>query len=171
VQHGIIDVAVEGEWKTRQARQYRLTFVSTKLKPATNEYRSWTPDKVSSRVTGAVTEGHGTATTSVAALSKAVTGAVAVHIEQPRKSGNSHPRVPATRVVALIDKPCDTPIEKQGSDSNKSSDSATSGKCERCAKPFETPRQKRANRRFCTEYCRKAAETARAYRRRKLEPA
>lgn len=41
MEHGFIDVMVEGQWKERLARQYRLTFVSTKSANATNDYRSW----------------------------------------------------------------------------------------------------------------------------------
>lgn len=47
--HGFIDVAVEGQWKARMARQYRLTFVSSgkagHIRPASNEYLRWTPEK------------------------------------------------------------------------------------------------------------------------------
>lgn len=41
MEHGLIDVAVEGQWKERMAREYRLTFVSTKTADATNDYLSW----------------------------------------------------------------------------------------------------------------------------------
>jgi len=45
---GLIDVAIEGQWKERMARQYRLTFVNTgacgNYKPATNDYRDWRPE-------------------------------------------------------------------------------------------------------------------------------
>lgn len=48
---GFIDVTTEGKWKQRLARQYRLTFVNTgspgHYKPATNEYRNWTPARKS----------------------------------------------------------------------------------------------------------------------------
>lgn len=41
MEHGLIEVAVEGKWKERLAREYRLTFVSTKGVRATNEYLAW----------------------------------------------------------------------------------------------------------------------------------
>jgi hypothetical protein len=51
MQHGLIDVAVEGQWKTRMARQYRLTFVNSgkpgHYRPATNDYVHWTAAKKS----------------------------------------------------------------------------------------------------------------------------
>lgn len=51
MEHGLIDVSAEGKWKQRLARQYRLTFVNTggpgHYRPATNEYRDWTPAKKS----------------------------------------------------------------------------------------------------------------------------
>lgn len=47
MEHGLIDIALEGKWKQRLAREYRLTFVSSgkpgHYRPATNEYRSWSP--------------------------------------------------------------------------------------------------------------------------------
>lgn len=49
MEHGFIDVSVEGKWKQRHARLYRLTFLSSgKAAPfqaATNEYARWTPPK------------------------------------------------------------------------------------------------------------------------------
>lgn len=51
VEHGLIDVTAEGEWKQRMARQYRLTFVNTtangKHVAATNDYRFFSVDDVS----------------------------------------------------------------------------------------------------------------------------
>lgn len=51
MQHGLIDVTTEGQWKQRMAREYRLTFVTTgdafHLRAATNDYRDWTPQKSS----------------------------------------------------------------------------------------------------------------------------
>lgn len=44
-EHGMLDVTAEGEWKQRKAREYRLTFVSTKEALATNEYLRWTPQR------------------------------------------------------------------------------------------------------------------------------
>ncbi|WP_344710902.1 hypothetical protein [Sphingomonas humi] len=41
MEHGFIDVTAEGQWKARQAREYRITFVSTKTASATNDYRTW----------------------------------------------------------------------------------------------------------------------------------
>lgn len=43
MEHCLIDVTVEGQWKERMAREYRLTFVSTKTANATNDYRFWEP--------------------------------------------------------------------------------------------------------------------------------
>lgn len=50
--HNLIDITVEGQWKQRKARQYRLTFVNTggpgHYRPASNEYREWKPNPFSS---------------------------------------------------------------------------------------------------------------------------
>ena len=52
VEHGLVDVETDGDWKQRHAREYRLTFVSTtpndKHKPATNDYLNWKPAQKSS---------------------------------------------------------------------------------------------------------------------------
>lgn len=51
MEHGLIDVAVEGTWHPRRARLFRLTFVSAgkgKHIAATNDYISWSPDAHSS---------------------------------------------------------------------------------------------------------------------------
>lgn len=47
IEHGFLYITVDGAWKQRQARQYRLTFVTTAHAPfgATNEYRNWTNSK------------------------------------------------------------------------------------------------------------------------------
>jgi hypothetical protein len=47
MEHGLIDVTIEGQWKARKAREYRLTFVSTKGANATNDYRLWEPTRKS----------------------------------------------------------------------------------------------------------------------------
>ena len=45
MEHGLIDISVEGSWAQRRAREYRLTFVSTMKGhlpvPATNDYLHW----------------------------------------------------------------------------------------------------------------------------------
>jgi hypothetical protein len=49
IDHGLIEVTVEGEWRPRMARQYRLTFVSTMqgILPvrATNDYLQFDGDR------------------------------------------------------------------------------------------------------------------------------
>lgn len=52
VEHGLVAVEAEGEWKPRLAREYRLTFVTSgdqnHLRHATNEYKHWKPTPFSS---------------------------------------------------------------------------------------------------------------------------
>lgn len=47
--HGLIDVTTEADWKGRKGREYRLTFVNTtpgdKFKAATNDYKDWVKPK------------------------------------------------------------------------------------------------------------------------------
>lgn len=49
MEHGLIDVAAEGKWRERKAREFRLTFVSSgkfpAIRPATNDYRKWEAPK------------------------------------------------------------------------------------------------------------------------------
>lgn len=47
MENGLIDIAMEGKWKERRAREYRLTFVSTKSAPATNDYLAYSSGKQS----------------------------------------------------------------------------------------------------------------------------
>jgi hypothetical protein len=60
--HGFVDVAVEGQWKARMARQYRLTFVSSgkpgHTRPASNEYLRWTAERKSRADTSSSGEGN-----------------------------------------------------------------------------------------------------------------
>lgn len=48
MQHGLVALETEGQWRPRLAREYRLTFVSSgpehKPVPATNEYLNWKPE-------------------------------------------------------------------------------------------------------------------------------
>lgn len=47
MEHALIDVQTEGKWKERMAREYRLTFVTTKCRAATNDYLRWRPTQKS----------------------------------------------------------------------------------------------------------------------------
>lgn len=104
MEHGLLDVAVEGRWKERMARQYRLTFVTTKNASATNDYLRWTPEKAKSGVTDAVAEAPQSATDAVTGRRNAATDAVTEGRGRSRKTANSQKR-PATDAVTLISKP------------------------------------------------------------------
>jgi hypothetical protein len=47
MQHGFIDIVIEGQWKQQKAREFRLTFVNTgtngRYIPAPNDYLHWRP--------------------------------------------------------------------------------------------------------------------------------
>ncbi|MBV7265902.1 hypothetical protein [Erythrobacter ani] len=49
MEHGLIDVTSDADWKGRKGREYRLTFVNTtpggKFKAATNDYKDWVKPK------------------------------------------------------------------------------------------------------------------------------
>lgn len=104
VEHGFLDVSVEGKWKERMARQYRLTFVSTKNAPATNEYRYWSATEKSG-ATARVSPGLRTATASIAAARTSGFAPVAIRPSGAQKTANVG-NEPASGAVALISKPC-----------------------------------------------------------------
>lgn len=104
MEHGFLDVSVEGKWKERMARQYRLTFVSTKNAPATNEYRYWSATGKSGATTK-VSPSLPTATASVATTRTSGFAAVAIRGTGAQKTANVG-NEPASCAVALISKPC-----------------------------------------------------------------
>jgi hypothetical protein len=103
MEHGIIDVAVEGKWKERLAREYRLTFVSTKQATATNDYRSWTA-RVESGASAVGAEKARSAPALGATDEITASGVGADAKPQRRKTAISQNR-PASAVGALISKP------------------------------------------------------------------
>lgn len=169
--HGMIDVTVEGQWKTRQARQYRLTFVSTLRKAATNEYLHWTGQDKQSGVTDAVTGTGESATDAVTVERKAVTDAVTTKIREWRKSAKSDGGLPATDAVTLICKPYPSASKKHSMPGLAGEPGKTSSLlqncCERCSTSFARVGRGGTQKRFCSERCRKSAEHTRARQRSK----
>lgn len=103
MEHGLIDVPVEGKWKERMARQYRLTFVTTKNGPATNDYLRWKPTLESGATTSAAS-GPKFGSSPVTRVNIPVASVVAVLPRAPRKTTNSG-NPPASDRVSLISKP------------------------------------------------------------------
>lgn len=103
-EHGLLDVTVEGKWKERMAREYRLTFVSTKHANATNEYRDW-PSPVKSGVATVESE-NGRFAASVESEAQRI-GAT---LESERRSRSRKTAIsqnpPDATVESLISKPC-----------------------------------------------------------------
>lgn len=178
MEHALLDVTVEGKWKERQARQYRLTFVSTKRAGATNDYLRWTPAKEKSGVTDAVTARAQSATDAVTERDLAATDAVTARIAEWRKSVD-RPKSAVTDVVTLISNHhTPAPVgERRGDDGSILNPPSASGvrcenetdcqHCEKCGGEIEGIGRGRYPKRFCSETCRKSAERARAYQRRK----
>lgn len=100
MEHGLIDVQVEGKWKERMARQYRLTFVTTKNGSATNDYLRWKPT-VKSGATTRVARDPKSGSSPAALLSAPVATVVAVQQRTPRKTAN-YGNSPASEGVSLI---------------------------------------------------------------------
>jgi len=181
VDHYLIEVTVEGEWASRQARQYRLTFVSTKDGLATNDYLRWTPSKKDFRPTGAIAKGVQFATGAIAGERNAVTAPIARLIDHKRKTAVSE-NAAATGVIPLIREPYPQAqsAQRKGDDGDNlaplniadvrsvSEADVRKRNCENCGSPFTLVRADRASpRRYCSEPCRKSAEAARRYDRRR----
>lgn len=122
--HGFIDISVEGAWKQRLARQYRLTFVNTgapgHYRKATNEYLLWTHDpKKSGDATVATEKPVPAATVATDDTIAAATVATGGNGKLPKT-----PLVSADTVASLISKPyreelsdpCFTPENASGPD-------------------------------------------------------
>lgn len=176
MEHGLLDVAADGRWKQRQARLYRLTFVSTKNAGATNDYIHWTPKPKQSGAIAAEAGKAASATAAIAEPRKLDTAAIA-RIAAAR---GEVPVEPATAAIPLICKPYplapDRPRKgddgssveppKHGGDRNGRGTVGTVRTCEQCGEPFTLKRADRAYpQRFCSEACRHKAERARHQRR------
>jgi hypothetical protein len=100
---GLIDVHTEGKWKERMAREYRLTFVSTKAANATNDYLRWKPRQKS----GATAQVASTRQSGAAPESTATNSGSVVVTRFPNRSRKSAILKigPASDEVSLISKP------------------------------------------------------------------
>jgi hypothetical protein len=89
MEHGFIDVTAEGQWKARQAREYRLTFVSTKMASATNDYRAWVkPEKSRADMASAECRVAAQAASSAARkFDEAASARIAAHRRKTAKAG------------------------------------------------------------------------------------
>ena len=103
MEHGLIDVTAHGKWKERMAREYRLTFVSTKQAAATNEYRNWTPRTESGA--SAVGAMQLKSAAAVGAKTAATGSAVEADVGAFRPETANSQNQPASGVGALISKP------------------------------------------------------------------
>jgi hypothetical protein len=109
MEHGLVDVAAEGKWKERQAREYRLTFVSTgdtgTFRPATNDYQAWLPS--TSRKSGVddVSAESPLSADASSAMASFVADDVSARIAQHRQKAAIEAAGAADDVSSLIVKP------------------------------------------------------------------
>lgn len=103
MEHGLIDVTADGKWKERMAREYRLTFVSTKQAGATNEYRNWTPRTQTGASAVGATQRQSAA--AVGAEATATGSAAGADVEADRPETANSRNQSAFGVGALISKP------------------------------------------------------------------
>ena len=177
---GLIDIAIEGKWHTRQARRYRLTFITSgkapPFKPATNEYAK-IPQRAFSRVDNAsagkprFAERASAGTLGLADPASAATNA------KPPLGGLA----PADTASTVICKPYQGPLLRTGK-SDKSDGLNADGinstivaglwpspTCEACGNAF-APGDRGKPKRFCSEQCRKRAEAQRRNQRNAARP-
>lgn len=103
MEHGLIDVHAEGKWKERMAREYRITFVTTKNGSATNEYLRWKPAEKSG-ATASVSKGGEFGSGAIADFRNPDTAVVTALSPAGRKTTNSE-NWPASDAASLISKP------------------------------------------------------------------
>ena len=181
---GLIDIAVEGKWKARQARLFRVTFISSgkapPFKPATNDYAK-IPLKAFSRADDASARKLRFAErASAGKLGLADTASTATYVNPP--FGGLEP---ADDASALICKPYwgpliegtqvkpDNPLNTGGpiaASSNLIAGPWAPSECEQCGEPYE-PSRRGKPKRFCSEACRRRAESRRRYERQRATDA
>ena len=163
--HGFIDVTAEGKWKPREARLYRLTFISSGAHgqvAATNDYARWTPQEGKSRLPHTVTEKPRTVPPAVTETQSAVPPAVT----ENQISSVWGKAEPVTVLGTLISKPSLGKFSESKSDPLNTGGPFSGSDCERCGEPF-LPGGRGPPKRFCSEKCRKAEETKRRHERQK----
>lgn len=159
IEHGILAVAADAKWKDNRAREYRLTFISTKGAGATNDYLGWKPPIAKKIATDVVAVGGLSATHAVAARPFAATHAVTAKVTARRET----PYSAATHVVALID----IPYPPGDQPSGKGHCPRTEQACPRCGGPVTSDKIPRGQPKlFCSVKCRKDAENLRAKQRK-----
>lgn len=183
MEHGFIDVTVAGDWKSRLARQYRLTFVSTKAAKATNDYVTWTPTAKKKCGSQRETEGDSLASQGETVLQSSASQGETVALGKPQKcvtplvltASQGEPLIhePYPGAPAMERERDQAPISNTPYTAGHRCGDVTEGEercCEQCGGTFTLERSDRAYpRRFCSETCRKRAERARAAERRKRD--
>jgi hypothetical protein len=163
--HGFLDVTAEGKWKAREARLYRLTFISSGAHgqvQATNEYAAWTPQEAKSGLPLRGTE-HPRTVPLMGTEANSAVPLTGTDIPVSSVWGKAEP-VPLRGT--LISKPCvGAELEGQSTPSN-ADDPNRAPSCERCHEPF-TFAGRGQPKRFCSERCRKAAEAQRRHDRQR----
>lgn len=177
---GLIDIAVEGRWKARQARLFRLTFINSGKAPpyqhATNEY-TVNPAKAFSRADNASARKPRFAERASAGTLGLADTASAANLANPPFGGLAS----ADTASALIFKPYQGPVNTEAQtpiDDLKHDEPALrpgnlinapwqSGVCEQCEIPFASG-NRGLPKRFCSETCRKRAEAHRRAERKRV---
>ena len=172
---GFIDIAIEGKWHTRQARRYRLTFITSGKAPpyqsATNDYAK-IPHRAFSRVDETSAGKPRFAKRASAGTLGLADPASAATNAKPPFGGLA----PADTASTVIRKPYQVPFLRAGNpdesnslNANGPSSTIVAGRwpnptCEACGNAF-APGDRGKPKRFCSEPCRKRAETQRRSQR------
>lgn len=166
MQAGFLDVASDGQWKQRQAREYRLTFVTTTGRPATNDYLRNDPPSQKS--------GDEPVSAETAKSAEPVSAAPPFPAEPVSADSASRPPVgvngsaePVSSLIVSHPRPLKTGEQTTLLETPHTGRPSQTRCCEQCEEPFMLDRIDRAHpRRFCSERCRKAAERKRAAERK-----
>jgi hypothetical protein len=104
IERGLLDISTEAVWKQRLAREYRLTFITSKAPPhteaASNEYLRWRKNDADD-----VSAGTGRSAATVSATANLSADDVAAVIPEKRQKCVGDLELPADDVSALIVKP------------------------------------------------------------------
>ncbi len=168
MEHGLIAEPTLQSWLQRRARTYRLTYISSGKSPpfrsATNEYREWKPPLA--KFDGDAPSPRKPFVGDAGSSGVILTG----DAESPSHLENSSfacDRInsPGDAESSLICIPYPPRIDgEQASPTNLLAGPWLAGRCEQCSDSF-TAGNRGKPKRFCSEYCRKRAESRRRHER------
>ena len=169
--HGLIGEPTPESWMQRRARTYRLTYISSgkapPFKTATNEYRSWKP-QTAKNDGDAASPRKPRVGDSGSPEARHVGDAQSPSVSENRSFASDQFKSPGDAESSLICIPYPPSLSGETAPpSNLLAGPWAPGRCEECGDPFEIGSRGKPKR-FCTEQCRKRAESRRRHQRLRL---